>query len=151
MAATSIWSVKGWLGKVMIYSPLRFTLARNASASCSFNRNINGIFRLLTGPSPSLFVWIPAPAGAFCFLYRTHRSFQMEDGSFRITEESMFILTNERKVDGAAVIAFPGVMDKLDECIDQPYTEIPLYPVIFTDVAVAVGNTGFHAIFRKDV
>ncbi len=51
--------------------------------------------------------------------------FQMEDGPFRITEESMFILTNERKVDGAAVIAFPGVMEKLDELFPEGFFVVP--------------------------
>lgn len=51
--------------------------------------------------------------------------FQMEDEPFRITEESMFILTNERKVDGAAVIAFPGVMEKLDELFPEGFFVVP--------------------------
>ena len=51
--------------------------------------------------------------------------FEIEDGSLEMTNESMFILENQRKIDGAAVIAFPGVMEKLNELFPEGFYVVP--------------------------
>lgn len=51
--------------------------------------------------------------------------FEIEDGLPEIANQSMFILTNQRGVDGAAVIAFPGVMEKLNELFPEGFYVAP--------------------------
>lgn len=51
--------------------------------------------------------------------------FEIEDGSLEMTNESMFILENQRGIDGAAVIAFPGVMEKLNELFPEGFFVVP--------------------------
>lgn len=51
--------------------------------------------------------------------------FEIESASPEITKESMFMLTNQRGTDGAALIAFPGVMEKLDELFPEGFFIVP--------------------------
>lgn len=51
--------------------------------------------------------------------------FEIEDDSLEITKESMYLLTNQRGIDGAALIAFPGVLEKLDELFPKGFYVVP--------------------------
>lgn len=51
--------------------------------------------------------------------------FEIEDDSLEITEKSLFMLTNQRAIDGAAMIAFPGVIEKLDELFPKGFYVVP--------------------------
>lgn len=51
--------------------------------------------------------------------------FEIEEDSLEITEKSLFMLTNQRAIDGAAMIAFPGVIEKLDELFPKGFYVVP--------------------------
>lgn len=56
---------------------------------------------------------------------RSKELFEIEDVSLEISNESMFTLTNQRGIDGAAVIVFPGVMEKLNELFPEGFYVAP--------------------------
>lgn len=51
--------------------------------------------------------------------------FEIENTSTQNSNESMYLLTNQRGIDGAALIAFPGVLEKLDELFPKGFYVVP--------------------------